>query len=112
MVADNDLTLIASEMPIFKFGYFLVSGTQAFVPNPGGSQGNLCLGGTIGRYKNDVLTSDVEGAFSLAIDLNSLPAPLLVPVLPGETWNWQAWFRDNNPNQTSNFTDAISITFQ
>ncbi|MCP3916270.1 MAG: hypothetical protein GY711_12005 [bacterium] len=30
---------------------------------------------------------------------------------PGETWNFQCWYRDNNPGPTSNFTDAVSVTF-
>ena len=30
----------------------------------------------------------------------------------GETWNFTAWFRDVNPNQTSNFTDGLAIQFQ
>ena len=31
------------------------------------------------------------------------------PILAGQTWNFQAWFRDGG---TSNFTDAVSIPFQ
>ena len=27
------------------------------------------------------------------------------------SWNIQLWYRDNNPQTTSNFTDAISIFF-
>ncbi len=29
----------------------------------------------------------------------------------GDTWNFQCWYRDNNPVPTSNFTDAVSVTF-
>jgi hypothetical protein len=35
-----------------------------------------------------------------------------VAVLAGETWNFQAWYRDLNPTTTSNFTNAVSIAFQ
>jgi hypothetical protein len=31
---------------------------------------------------------------------------------PKETWHSALWFRDLNPIKTSNFTDAVSITFQ
>ncbi len=110
-VADNDLTLEARQLTTFQCGYFLVSQTQAFIQNPGGSQGNLCLGGTIGRYAQDVKNSDIVGAFSLTIDLTTLPAPLNVAVMPGDTWNFQAWFRDDNPGPTSNFTDGLSVQF-
>ncbi len=30
----------------------------------------------------------------------------------GESWNFQAWFRDKNPGNTSNFTDGVSVLFQ
>ena len=33
-------------------------------------------------------------------------------VLPGDTWNFQAWFRDMNPGPTSNFTDGVAVTFR
>jgi hypothetical protein len=35
-----------------------------------------------------------------------------VAVLPGDTWSFQAWHRDVNPNTTSNFSDTISVTFE
>lgn len=110
-VLDNDLTLTAYQMPGEKFGYFLTSTTQAFVSNPPGSEGNLCLGGNIGRYSKSVLNSGDSGSFSLLIDLTSMPVNPPQAVLPGETWNFSAWYRDNNPTPTSNFTDAVSITF-
>ena len=112
VVADQSLSLTASQMPANQFGYFLVSATQGFIANPGGSQGNLCVSGTIGRYVKDVTSSGPNGTFSLAIDMTQLPSPLLVPILPGETWNFTTWFRDKNPTNTSNFTDAVSLTFQ
>jgi hypothetical protein len=30
-------------------------------------------------------------------------------VLPGETWHFQAWFKDG---ASSNFTDGLSVLFQ
>jgi hypothetical protein len=40
-----------------------------------------------------------------------MPPPVQSSVLPGDTWNFVAWFRDKNPTNTSNFTDGISILF-
>ena len=114
IVACNLLFLVATDLPPNQFGYFLNSQTQGFVPNPGGSQGNLCLGGSIGRYNRpgEILSSGAGGTFSLILDLTDTPQPTgSVSILPGETWNFQAWFRDNNPGPTSNFTDGVSITF-
>ena len=46
------------------------------------------------------------------LDLANTPTPMgNVSVLAGQTWNFQAWYRDNNPGPTSNFTDAVSVTF-
>jgi hypothetical protein len=32
--------------------------------------------------------------------------------MAGETWNFELWYRDNNPGPTSNFSDGLTITFQ
>ena len=73
----NNLTLTAGDLPTNSFGFFLTSQTQAQVANPGGSAGNLCLGGAIGRYvgPGQVLNSGATGAFSLALDLTNTPQP-------------------------------------
>ena len=112
MVAANSVRLDAAQMAQNQFGYFINSMTQGFVLPPG-SQGNLCLSGSIGRYNQDIKNSGAGGEFSLQLDLANTPAPGgPVAIQPGETWNFQAWFRDDNPGSTSNFTDGVSITFQ
>ncbi|MCH8236321.1 MAG: VCBS repeat-containing protein, partial [Chloroflexi bacterium] len=103
--------LHATDLPPSKFGYFLASETQAFVPFAGGSQGNLCLGGQIGRFAKQIQSSGASGELTIQVDLTQLPTPSGPHVvLAGETWNFQAWFRDVGNN--SNFTDGISILFQ
>lgn len=111
-VADNDLVLTASMLPAFSFGFFIDSQTQGLVMNPGGSQGDLCLGGTIGRFQQQIQSSGALGTFSITVDLTALPQPNgAVVAMAGETWNFQCWYRDANPQTTSNFTDAISIDY-
>ncbi len=110
-VAANDVTLTASILPTNQFGYFLTSQTAGFIANPGGAQGNLCLGGTMGRYSAFLQNSGSAGSFQLTIDLTNMPPPAQSSVLPGDTWNYVAWFRDKNPTNTSNFTDGLSILF-
>lgn len=112
-VADDDLTLVATRLPANKLCYLINGLTRTFVPNPGGSQGNLCIQGA-GRHRAQAGLTDVGGTYSVPIDLTAVPRPGggAVAVQPGETWYWQAWFRDVNPGQTSNFTDGIAITFQ
>ena len=116
VASNNDVTLEAIDLPAMSFGFFLTSQTQNFVANPGGSQGNLCLGGGIGRYvgPGQILNSGATGTIALALDLTQTPTPTgLVTVQAGETWNFQAWHRDSvGGSATSNFTNAVSVVFQ
>jgi hypothetical protein len=60
-----------------------------------------------------VTGSAAYGAVSIPVDLTRVPQPSsFVAVQPGETWRFQLWFRDVNPNVTSNFTNAVAVTFQ
>ncbi|MDA1263533.1 MAG: hypothetical protein O2816_00470 [Planctomycetota bacterium] len=112
-VAWNQLSLTASQLPHWKFGYFLNSQSAGSVIPPG-SEGVLCLSGHIGRHTAQIQNSGEAGSISIDLDLNALPRPSGGPhaVLPGETWRFQAWFRDKNPVDTSNFTDALAVQFQ
>ncbi len=107
--ADNCLVLRAMQLPTSSLGYFVNSQTQGFFQPPG-SQGILCLSGAIGRYRSQVLDSGTTGTFHLALDLANTPTPGgPVAIQPGETWSFQAWFRDG---PDSNFTDGVAVTFE
>ena len=112
-VASNQLNIEATSMPALVFGFFIVSRLDGFVANPGGSEGNLCLSGEIGRYvaPGQIQNSGLAGTISLALDLGSLPQPLgPVAAVPGETWRFQCWFRDSVAGvTTSNFSDGIAV---
>lgn len=116
VAADNDLALTAFQLPALSFGFFITSRTQGFVANPGGSAGNLCLSGSVGRYvgAGQIQNSGGAGSFSLTLDLTQTPQPLgFVGVMAGDTWNYQAWFRDSVGGvATSNFTDAVAVEFE
>lgn len=111
----NDVILSAYFLPFNKFGIFLNGTAQGFV-NPMGSQGNLCVAGALGRYNRnagEVFFTSAGGDATLTLDLNDTPTPNgSVAIMAGETWNFQAWFRDDIPTPTSNFTNAVSVTFQ
>ncbi len=114
VVANNDLTVIASDLPNNSFGFFISSLTQDFVPNAGASQGNLCLGGNIGRHSRagEIIQAGATGQVQLLLNLADMPSPTgTTAVLPGETWNFQIWYRDANPTVTSNYSDGLEITF-
>ena len=117
-VAANNLTMHAFNLPQNQFGYLLNSRGQGFIPNPAGSFGNLCLGGgmQVGRHNgpSEIRFSGDAGTFELLLDNTSLPnGPNPATVQVGENWNFQFWHRDLVNNQSvSNFTDALSITFE
>ena len=73
----------------------------------------LCLGGAIGRFLQQVQNSGATGTITIPVNLMMLPQPNgTVAVVAGQTWNFQAWYRDANPGLTSNFTTAVSVLFQ
>jgi len=115
VAAWNDVTLVASALPLNASAYFLNARSGGFVPQPGGSQGNLCLSGPIGRYvgAGQVQNSGAQGRVELRLDLPSTPTPTgPTAALAGSTWSFQCWYRDQNPTSTSNFTEALSVTFR
>ena len=112
----NDVTLLASSIPPFQFGFFVNSQVTGFAPNVGiNGGGNLCLGGAIGRFiqPGQIVNSGLDGEFSITLDLTGIPTPSnLVAVSAGDTWFFQGWFRDTNANgSSSNLTNALGITF-
>ncbi|MEM1451908.1 MAG: DUF4886 domain-containing protein [Planctomycetota bacterium] len=112
---DRSVRLRATLLPASAFGFFLTSRTQGFAPMAGGSAGNLCLGGNIGRYvgPGQILDSGPTGRFELGLALDETPTPTgFVTIAAGETWSFQTWHRDSAGGQaTSNFTDAVGVTF-
>jgi len=111
LVGENDFTLVATGLPRRQTGYFLAGPVQGFLPNPGGSQGNLCLAPPITRFHAFAADSGPEALLALELDLADLPQPA-GEILPGETWNFTCWFRDQNPQATSNFADGVSVLFR
>ncbi|MCP3915703.1 MAG: hypothetical protein GY711_09120 [bacterium] len=110
IVSSGDVTLIAEGLPPGQFGYFLVGEMQGFFTPPG-SSGIICLSGNIGRY-NQIVNIIQGPTGSIPIDLTAIPVNPPTAVQPGDTWNFQCWYRDLNPTLTSNFTDGVAVTFQ
>lgn len=116
VTAQNDVLLFCSSLPPNQFGYFLTSMTPGFLPNPAGSEGDLCVLGDIGRYigPGQVQNSGLLGLVSLPIDLTQMPRPNgPMAVQPGDTWYFQFWHRDGGSSgPVSNMTDALRVQFQ
>lgn len=109
----NNLELVATNLPPSQTGLFVVAAAQGFLANPGGSQGNLCLGANTGRYLSQVGNSGASGSIRLVVDAQAIPRPMGVgSTLAGDTWNFQCWHRDANPGAASNFTTGYSVTYR
>lgn len=115
LVASDNVTLQTRAVPPDRLVLFLASRNPGHLPGVGGGQGTLCLGNPIGRYRGpgQVRRTNADGVASLQLHLDRIPQPTgHVQGLPGDTWYFQAWFRDWNPTATSNLTDARAITLQ
>ncbi|MEL6713220.1 MAG: hypothetical protein AAFP86_05565 [Planctomycetota bacterium] len=90
----------------------LVSRDAGFTANPGGSAGNLCLAGTIGRALDLAALSTDWGDGFAELDLARLPAGgVTAAALPGDTWRFQVWYRDCAALGASNLTNSVAVTF-
>ncbi|MEM1451048.1 MAG: hypothetical protein AAF957_04040 [Planctomycetota bacterium] len=116
-VTDDDLRLRAFRLPPSSHGMFFVSRMPGSIPNVGGSQGTMCLAGTIDRFlrPGDFGSTGLDGAIELRVDLAAIPQPSgPVAGLPGDTWYFQCWYRDSGAGgaATTNFTNGVEVTLE
>ena len=109
VVADDDLTLTATNLPTnSNIGYFIM-GTGMNTSTPPGSAGPICVSPGILRYLPPIEnTNEMPGGFERVVGTSG---PQSGNITPGSTWNFQAWHRDSIAG-TSNLTNAVSVTFQ
>lgn len=114
LLAANDTVLMAAQMPVSSFGYFLVANEPNFVPAMSGSPGAICIGGVIGRLNRnsvEIFQSDASGSASVPFDVNDVPTPMgSVMLSPGDRRYFQAWFRD--PVAFSALSNGLSLVFE
>lgn len=110
-VADNQLMLQVRDLPPNVFGMCLVGASQASVPMAGGSQGTLCIGSPLHQMTSQVRFSGPTGAFDVPFDTVGTTLPGGQSLIPGMTWFFQAWYRDQNPAHATNFSDAYYVLF-
>ncbi|MEZ5975930.1 MAG: hypothetical protein R3E96_14140 [Planctomycetota bacterium] len=118
--------------PSSEFGYFLV-GTAAETANPIAiSNGFLCLsttgGNVFGRYNvvggnlNSIGAFDSGGTFQNLVGTSTVGSgydvPVNVPItgnpaiMAGDTWHFQAWYRDTPAGAgSSNLSNGLTYTF-
>ncbi|MEO1700359.1 MAG: hypothetical protein AAFU73_23935 [Planctomycetota bacterium] len=112
--ATSNRTLLSiRRLPPDVFFLPLAGRTAGFVPNPGGSDGDLCIGTDVGRMLGLVGSTTPWGEGSARVDLTEIPGPnSTFSAMPGETWRFQVWYRDTGSAAGSNLTNSIAIAFQ
>ncbi|MFT5732548.1 MAG: hypothetical protein ACJA2W_002114 [Planctomycetota bacterium] len=112
-LALDEFSFTASQLPQNAFAYGLGSAVQGFVMGAGGSAGDLCVSGPVGRFIGQIQSSGTTGTVTTVVDLSAMPQPTgPTMVFSGQAWNFQVWHRDlSGGSVTSNFTDALSVTF-
>ncbi len=104
-VAENELMLTAAPVPKTAPGIFFLGPTQV---SQSFGNGTRCVGGSILRLAPVIADYHV---LSQRVDL-SIP-PSAGNVVPGSTWNFQAWFRDVPAGGAFfNTSSALSIVFE
>ncbi len=115
IIAGNRFYVAAQQIPHNSYGFFISSFGQGAIPMAGGSQGTLCVGGGLpmSRHHSTIRQAPNYYFIFAQIDLTSMSSPSGIrPVAPGETWYFQCWYRDMNPTNTSNYTNAIGVVFE
>ncbi|MBL4770290.1 MAG: hypothetical protein JKY61_03925 [Planctomycetes bacterium] len=108
-LAGNEATM---GIPVSN-GHFCLVGTstaQFFRFNVGGTDMNS-IGGfdASGTMINAVGTSTTGFGYDVP---QTIPAGVPIPILAGDTWHFQAWYRDTPAGVgSSNFTNGLSVTF-
>lgn len=116
----NELVLRGTKLPVGQFALLIASRTAIPPQLVFGSAGRICVGGSIGRFNDQILPIGTSTAFPgggtvvFRPDLEALPQGAgTVPAMAGATWTFQAWHRDVlGGGATSNFTSAVSVTFR
>jgi len=112
-LSDGPLEMRVHGLPRSESGILVAGRSATMGDTPFGSQGMLCVGGETVRIPLSVFEPELDGSRCLYLAEPMLPAlPDAMPILPGECWNFQVWYRDENPHSTSNLTNAVQITFE
>lgn len=113
VVVENNVTLECTSLPPNVIGLFIVGTDVGFVPTVGGSTGNLCVGGDIGRFSSSITTTGPGGTASFVTDLTAYPSTSgPMAVVPGDVRFFQFWHRDTGPaGATSNFSPGEEVVF-
>lgn len=110
VLAEDNLSLEAFDLPLNTFAYFIVGTEPASSPF---ANDVICIGGDAGRYlgPGQIQSSGQLGRIEVPISTTSIPGnPPAQPVV-GDTFYFQCWHRAHGVVPVF-FTEAVAITFQ
>ena len=115
--AVNRTTINVTNLPPGSFGMFITSLAPTTPFQPPGSLGELCLGGSIGRFNRagEIRSASPSGTLRLVIDTDDVPDAMLgsVGIAAPESRYFQLWYRDTvGGASVSNFSGAARIDFR
>ncbi|MEL6714342.1 MAG: hypothetical protein AAFP86_11245, partial [Planctomycetota bacterium] len=111
--ASTSKTVVGEAIPPNQFCLLVAGSGMGNMPALGGGEGTLCLGGTLGRYNDQLAAANAQGVVNFTIDPANIPAGgAFVTAVPGTIYQWQIWHRDvAGAGPTSNLTNAVTIFF-
>lgn len=104
---DDDLTLVASDLPAGETAILHVSTGTGGAVLPGGGGIGLCLGAPLASFGSTAGTVDGDGAIAFPVELTDLPR--FGAVQPGERWYFQASYADGSE---ALFTNGVRVRFK
>ncbi|MFT7670124.1 MAG: polyhydroxybutyrate depolymerase [Planctomycetota bacterium] len=110
-VGNNDLVLSAASVPANVNGIFFYGPMTNSVPL---GNGVLCIapGGGVGLFRLPLVNSGASSLLQVQPDLLNPPTQGGL-IQPGDTWKFQAWFRDSAAGGAMfNLSDALSLSFE
>lgn len=108
--ATSTKTMRASGLPSNRIGFFVVGDGYAN-SQPGDSAGVLCVGGTVGNFIGQIMSTGSAGTLTATFDPASIPhGGNFVTAMPGQSWQITAWHNDYIGGvRTSNYTNAVTL---
>lgn len=100
----------AESLPPNAFTLFFAGLQAGFTPLAGGSVGNLCIFGSSGRFGAG--QASPTGSASWNVNTSLIPTGLGGSLDPGGTLVFQTWYRDVGTAPTTNFSEAVTVTFR
>lgn len=106
IVGDNELTLVAQDVPVGTPGLFFFGQMPANLPF---GEGLRCVGGSIARIQPETFGSST-GQVTRTLDLTTSPAAGVI--VSGVTQYFQYWYRDPSGGPSGfNTTNGVSVSF-